>query len=101
MKKTSNEKPPLVLKVFRSNKRIYAQVIDEEKKNTVASEHDLKYKTGQKITKTQRAKETGLKLAEKLLKLKIARLIFDRGHYRYKGRIKTLIEGVREGGVTI
>lgn len=101
MKKISSEKSPLLLKIFRSNKRIYAQVIDDKKRITVASENDLELNSGQKMTKRQRAKETGLKLAVKLLKLKIIRLNFDRGYYRYAGRVKALIEGVREGGVKI
>lgn len=87
--------------VFRSNKKIYAQVIDDKKRNTIVSENDFKLNSSEKMTKTQRAKKVGLKLAEKLLKLNIDRLVFDRRHYQYAGRVKALIEGVKEGGVRI
>lgn len=101
MPKITNETNRLRLKAFRSNKWIYAQVIDDKKRIIVVSENDFRLNIGQKMTKRQRAKEVGLKLAEKLLKLKITRLIFDRGYYRYAGRVKALIEGVREGGIKI
>jgi len=88
------------LKVFRSNKRIYAQVIDE-KGRVMAAESDLKLIDSPKKTKRERARMVGKKLAEKLLKLKINRLVFERGRYRYLGRVKALVEGVREGGIKI
>jgi len=87
--------------IFRSNRKIYAQVMDDKKRNTVVSESDFKVNGAEKMTKTEKAKQVGLKLAERLLKLKINRLVFDRRHYRYAGRVKALIEGVREGGVKI
>jgi large subunit ribosomal protein L18 len=89
------------LKVFRSNKSIYAQVIDTKKNVTIAWENNLKLNDKEKKTKTQKAKEVGLRLAKKLLKLKINRLIFNRGSYQYTGRVKALVEGVREGGIKV
>lgn len=86
------------LSVFRSNRYIFAQAIDDSKGETVASmsERDLKDKS--KI-KAERAKEVGMLLAQKLKKLKIEKIIFDRGAFRYHGRVKSLAEGLREGGI--
>lgn len=85
------------LSVFRSSKYIYAQIIDSEKQNTViaASEKDIQ-KAG---TKTQRAKLVGLALSQKAKKEKIKAVFFDRGRFRYQGRVKALAEGAREGGL--
>lgn len=87
------------MSIFRSNKYIYAQIIDESAKKTIAAENDTKI--GGKATKSDRAKSVGLKLAEELSKAKIKRVVFVRGRYKYLGRIKALVEGVREGGITI
>lgn len=90
-----------VLKVFRSNKHIYSQLIDIERNITLVSESDLKIGGKQKKTKKERAKEVGLKLGKKILALNIKQIVFDRGHYSYAGRVKALVEGVREAGVKI
>lgn len=86
------------LSVHRSNKYIFAQAIDDEKNETIAavSEKDLKEKTG---TKSERAKRLGVVMAEKLKKTKAEKIIFDRGSFRYHGRVKALAEGLREGGI--
>lgn len=86
------------LSVFRSNRYIFAQAIDDSKGETIAaaSEKDLKEKS--KI-KSDRAKEVGIILAAKLKKLKIEKIVFDRGAFRYHGRVKSLAEGLREGGM--
>lgn len=88
----------LRLSVFRSNKYIYAQIIDSDKGHTLvsSSEHDITTKEG---SKTSRAKLVGLSLADKAKKLKIKNVYFDRGRFPYKGRIKALCEGAREGGL--
>lgn len=85
------------LSVFRSNKYIYAQIIDPEKQHTVvaASEKDIK----EAGTKTQRAKLVGLGIAQKAKKEKVKDIFFDRGRFRYQGRVKALAEGAREGGL--
>lgn len=87
------------LSVFRSNKRIYAQLINDEAKKTLvaASEKEIKVKTKQ--TKTEKAKSVGEILAKKALKKKINQVVFDRGPYYYHGRVKTLAEGARKGGL--
>ncbi|MFA5008988.1 MAG: 50S ribosomal protein L18 [Candidatus Paceibacterota bacterium] len=90
------EKPRLC--VFRSNTHIYAQLIDDSQKKTIISvkdnEIDLKKKD-----KTSIAKEVGLLLAKKAIEKKIKEAVFDRGGYKYHGRVKSLAEGAREGGL--
>ncbi len=87
----------LRLSVFRSSKYIYAQIIDDEKQHTLvaASEKEIQ-KAG---TKIQRAKLVGLALAQKAKIEKIKAVFFDRGRFRYQGRLKALAEGAREGGL--
>ncbi|HCR35442.1 50S ribosomal protein L18 [Candidatus Woesebacteria bacterium GWC2_33_12] len=75
------------LSVFRSNKAVYAQIIDDLKGHTLVS---AKGKTG---------KEVGLNLAEKAKLKKVKLIIFDKGGYRYHGKVKAVAEGAREGGL--
>lgn len=86
------------LSVFRSLKHIYAQIIDDEKGQTLvaASDRDLSAKFDKRETI---AYETGKILAKRALEKKIKKIVFDRGGYKYHGRIKALAEGVREGGL--
>lgn len=88
------------LSVFRSNKAIYAQIIDDEIGKTLvtADERATKLPT-KKATKTDKAREVGKILAKKALKKKIKTVVFDKGRYQYHGRVKALAEGVREGGL--
>ncbi|HLL60160.1 MAG TPA: 50S ribosomal protein L18 [Candidatus Nitrosocosmicus sp.] len=90
----------LRLSVYRSNKFIYAQAIDDSKKVTVAAETDRNIES-EKSTKTDKAMKMGLRLAQKLKELKVESVVFDRGSYPYMGRIKAVAEGLREGGITI
>jgi len=83
------------LSVFRSNKCIYAQLIDDIAGTTLAAS-DSKKVPG---TKTEAAKEAGKKLAEKAKAAGIENVIFDRSGYLYHGRIKAFAEGAREGGL--
>jgi len=95
--KGTNDRPRL--SVFRSNSIMYAQIIDDGKKTTMlgVSEKNAENKiTG---TKTERAKSLGLLLAKKAIAKKIKTVIFDRGNYKYHGRVKALAEGAREGGL--
>ena len=87
------------LSVYKSNKFISAQVINDEKAETilVVSEKDLSIKD--KVNKTERAKQVGILIAKKALEKKIKKVIFDRGSYIYHGRVKALAEGAREGGL--
>lgn len=84
------------LSVFRSNKHIYAQIIDDQKGQTLLFLSDLKMRDQQK---SERAYEIGKELAAKALKLKIEKVVFDRGGFLYHGRIESLAKGAREGGL--
>ncbi|GAA5337454.1 50S ribosomal protein L18 [Thermus antranikianii] len=87
----------LRLSVFRSLKHIYAQIIDDEKGHTLVAESSLALKL--KGNKTEVARQVGRALAEKAKALGITKVAFDRGPYKYHGRVKALAEGAREGGL--
>lgn len=91
------------MSVFRSNKHIFLQLIDDEKGKTIVSVGDIAPKAGKKskikMTKTKLAFEAGKILAESAKKKKIKNVIFDRGGYAYHGRVKAAAEGAREGGL--
>lgn len=91
----------LRLSVFRSNKYIYGQVIDDVKAVTVASISDHKKDASKKDKKLVSAKETGMLLGKKLMELKIKQVVFDRGPYKYAGRVQAFCDGVREAGIII
>ncbi len=84
------------LAVFRSNKHIYCQLIDDANSKTVAAASDVKLKES---TKQEKAKVVGLEVAKKASKEKIKEIVFDRAGYKYHGRVKALAEGAREGGL--
>jgi len=88
------------LSVFRSNKQIYAQIIDDSKGVTLAAASSAdKDIASKKITKIEQAKLVGQQLAEKAKQAEIDTVVFDRGGYVYHGRVKSLAEGAREGGL--
>lgn len=88
------------LSVYRSNKEIYAQIIDDTSGNTLAAASSRdKGLDGAKGTKTDMAAEVGKLLAKKALEAGIEAVAFDRGGYQYHGRVKSLAEGAREGGL--
>jgi large subunit ribosomal protein L18 len=100
-KVTGRSKRPR-LYVFRSNQHIYTQIIDDEKGKTIisASDQELKKsKTKSKETKIDIAKEVGKLVAKKAMEKDIKEVVFDRGGYKYHGRVKALAEGAREGGL--
>ncbi|MCX7955725.1 MAG: 50S ribosomal protein L18 [Patescibacteria group bacterium] len=86
------------ISVFRSNKYIYAQAINDKDKVTIVSSSSLKLP---KDKKTEQAKKVGLDLGKKLIEKKIKTAVFDRNIYVYKGRVKALAEGLRESGIKI
>ncbi|MBK7223288.1 MAG: 50S ribosomal protein L18 [Saprospiraceae bacterium] len=92
----SPERPRL--NVFRSNKGIYAQVIDDISGKTLAaaSSKSLSNFTG---NKTQQASAVGKLVAEKAKTAGVSSVVFDRGGYLYHGRVKALADGAREGGL--
>jgi large subunit ribosomal protein L18 len=97
--KTVSRKPRL--SVFRSNAQIYAQVIDDNTGKTLASASSLELKGKAKTKKADIAKAVGKALAEKALKAGVKEVAFDRGNYRYHGRVKALAESAREGGLKL
>jgi large subunit ribosomal protein L18 len=94
--KLRNSDKPRVT-VFRSNRFIYAQLIDDSQHKTLASASSLNIK--EEEDKSAQAKAVGLELAKKALEAGISSIAFDRGKYLYHGRIKALAEGLREGGL--
>jgi large subunit ribosomal protein L18 len=90
------------LSVFRSNAHIFAQLIDDENGKTIAAASDVEKggkKTKAKSTKVDSSKKIGLEIAKKASEKGIKEVVFDRGGYKYHGRIKALAEGAREGGL--
>ncbi len=87
----------LRLSVYRSNKYIFAQLIDDIKNETIIGVSEKSLKSGG--TKSDSAKALGLLLANKLKTKKITKIVFDRGSYAYHGRVKNIAEGLREGGI--
>lgn len=86
------------LSVFRSNRSVYLQLIDDEKAQTIASVN-AKELSGK--TKTETAAAAGTLLAQKAKEKGITRAIFDRGGNRYHGRVKAIAESAREAGLQI
>jgi large subunit ribosomal protein L18 len=91
------ERPRLA--VFRSNKGIFAQLIDDESGRTIAGASWLGLPKSFKGDKTEQAAEVGKALAATAKKAGIETVVFDRGGYLYHGRVKALAEGAREGGL--
>ncbi len=87
------------LSVFRSNKYTALQVIDDVKGTTLVSATEKEIKA--EGTKTENAIAVAKLLAEKALKAKITRMVFDRGSYKYHGRVKAVADAVRESGVQV
>jgi len=87
------------LAVFRSSQHIYAQLIDDEKGVTLASASDLKVKKTKTHTKTDIAKAVGKEIAKQAAEKKIKNVVFDRGGHQYHGRVKTLADSAKEGGL--
>jgi large subunit ribosomal protein L18 len=88
------------LSVFRSNKQIYAQLIDDITGTTLVSASSRsKEIADKKVNKTELAKLVGKLVAEKAKEANIEDVIFDRNGYLYHGRVKSLAEGAREGGL--
>jgi len=86
------------LSVFRSNTGIYAQLIDDERGVTLASTSSVDLKS-EKGTKSQISNLVGKKLAELAIAAGIKDVTFDRGGYLFHGRVKSLADGAREGGL--
>jgi large subunit ribosomal protein L18 len=85
--------------VYRSNRGIYAQLVDDETGRTLASASWLPMRGRSKGTKTEQAAEVGKLLASNAKSAGIARVVFDRGGFLYHGRVKALADAAREGGL--
>jgi large subunit ribosomal protein L18 len=85
--------------VFRSNKYIYGQLIDDTKGHTLVHVAGVIVKNKKDVKKVDVSKELGKKLAGLALEKNIKTVVFDRGGYRYLGRVKAFAEGAREGGL--
>lgn len=87
----TNDRPRVT--IFRSNRYIYAQAVDDEKRKTLVTQSAGK--------KKETAKQMGVKLAEALMKKGIKSVVFDRGSYAYHGRVAAVAEGLREGKIKL
>ncbi len=85
------------LNLYRSNKSLFVQLIDDQAGVTLASVNNKEIKSGK--TKTDKAKEAGKLIAEKAKKADIKKVVFDRSGYKYHGRIKAVADGARESGL--
>ncbi len=92
----TSERPRLT--VFRSLNNVYAQIIDDSLGNTIVASSSLKLDTGDQ-KKTEVAFTVGKNIAELAKKAGISKVVFDRGGYKYHGRVKSLADGAREGGI--
>jgi large subunit ribosomal protein L18 len=87
------------LSVYRSNEHIYAQLVDDSKGETLAMASSLDKVFKKEGTKSEQAKQVGDLLAKKATEKGVEACAFDRGGYRYHGRVKSLADGAREGGL--
>ena len=88
------------MSIFRSNRGIFAQLVDDDRGHTVAAvswtEADLRGLSG-----TEQASKAGALLAQRAKQAGVESVVFDRGGYQYHGRVKALAEGAREGGLRL
>jgi large subunit ribosomal protein L18 len=91
--KGTEERPRLV--VFRSDKHIYAQLVNDVVQRTIVTVTD----SGLTGKKTEKSVEVGKRIAEKAKAAGISKVVFDRAGYQYHGRVKAVADGAREGGL--
>jgi large subunit ribosomal protein L18 len=96
--KISGTKDRPRLSVFRSNKGLFVQVIDDENGKTIASASTIELGEKAKLNQ-ENSKNVGKKIAEKALASGVNTIVFDRNGYLYHGNIKALADGAREGGL--
>ena len=85
------------LSVFKSNKALYAQLVDDSKGHTLVSANSVEL--GGKANNIDNSKQVGVKLAERAKAAGVESVLFDRSGYQYHGKIKALADGAREGGL--
>lgn len=93
--KGTAKRPRLV--IYKSLLYTYAQLVNDEKGQILAASSDVKEKT--KGTKSEKAHKVGMEIAKKAVDKKITEVVFDRGGYKYHGRVKAVAQGAREGGL--
>ena len=89
------------LNIFRSNKYIYAQLIDDVAGNTLVQASSYEAAVANDSNKSDQSKQVGTLLAERAKAAGIENVVFDRGGYLYHGRVKALADGAREGGLNL
>ena len=89
------------MSVYKSNKHIQVQIIDDEKGTTLVAFSSQDLKGSDKLKKTEEATAVGKEIAKRAVEKKIKEVVFDRNGYRYHGRVKALADGAREGGLKI
>ncbi|HNQ31079.1 MAG TPA: 50S ribosomal protein L18 [Candidatus Woesebacteria bacterium] len=87
--------------VHRSNKFLYAQVIDDVSRKTIASINTRAFEKSENTKKSDSARKAGEALASDLKSKNVQSVVFDRGRFTYNGRVKHFAEGLREGGITV
>ncbi len=85
--------------VFRSNKHLYVQLIDDVQGKTLVSVSDSGIKSKKGLTKVQLAEKIGQKMGEKAKELGIEKAVFDKGGYKYHGQVSAIAKGAREAGL--
>ena len=98
-KKVSGSAAAPRLSVFRSNRDIYAQIINDETGKTLVQASSKEKSFDFQGTKTEKAAQVGKILAERAKEASIDQVVFDRNGYLYHGRVKSLADGAREGGL--
>ena len=93
-KVTGTEARPRLV-IYRSLKHIHAQLVDDDKQQTLMTVTDA----GFEGKKTAKSTEVGKRIAEKAKEAGVTRVVFDRGGYKYHGRVKAVADGAREGGL--
>ena len=98
LKKVNTDR--LRLSIFRSSKNIYAQIIDDKNNKTLVSASSIEKNTENKKNKKDLSNQIALLLAKRAVEKKITKVYFDRGRYKYHGRIKNFAETLRKNGIT-
>ena len=87
------------LAVFRSNQHIYAQIIDDEAGRTLAAASDIEVALRGDGSKSDRARQVGTLVAQRVKQQGVTAVVFDRGGFRYAGRVQALADAAREEGL--
>lgn len=95
----SAEKPRIA--IHRSNRFIYAQVIDDTSSTTLAASSSVSFEGSATVTKTTSAQQAGAALGKKLVELKITQAVIDRGRFHYLGRVTSFVDGLRSSGIHV